>query len=224
MKKSDNEKEMLFLISYKSHTGLILYVAIFGLLLMVVSLLCPFCSYNPTVLDELKRNVKFFDLSYIVILATTLLIVASILAVLCIMSLSKSDWRAKIKKFTVYPIIAILCVIVAVGIVAYACIFYKIPESKFDYLETQMEIGFYLFTIGSLMFSLAFFVFSFGLKNLANGKTTIEKLTLIKKGQINNEDSTLTEKLTELQKLKDDGMITDEEYKTKKEDLLKKFE
>ena len=226
MKKTDNQKEMLFLIGHKSLTGLINYVGILGILLIVIGLFCPFCSYNPSILDETKRMVKYTDLSYLII-ASSLLLVAAIVIYFCVINtLSKSEWRSKTKRYLVLPVLTLVLVIVSIAIVSYACIFYRIPESKFDYLETEMEAGFYLFVIGGLLFSLAFLFFSLALRNLASGKTTIEKISINKNSQEknNSENSTLTEKLEELQKLRDSNLITEEEYQLKKEEILKTFQ
>lgn len=108
-----------------------------------------------------------------------------------------------------------------------ACVFYEIPEQKFAGLETQTEAGFYLFAIGGAIFSVAFLIFSLALKNLATGKITMENITLFKersaKETRNAENTLLTDKLKELQELRNSGLITEQEFNDKKEELLKNY-
>lgn len=109
---------------------------------------------------------------------------------------------------------------------AVACVFYEIPESEFSGLETKMEAGFYLYTIGCVIFAIAFFVFSLALRNLALGKISMEKIALgkeKKEKEVQKDGSSLAEKLKELQKLKDEGLITEAEFLAKKEELLEEY-
>ena len=109
---------------------------------------------------------------------------------------------------------------------AVACVFYEIPESEFSGLETKMEAGFYLYTIGCAIFAITFLFFSLTLRNLALGKISMEEIALGKKKkekEVQKDGSSLAEKLKELQKLKDEGLITEAEFLAKKEELLEEY-
>lgn len=226
MKKSDNNNEMAFLLGFKSRTGVLWTVTAVGMFFTMISLFCPFCSYNPTVIDDLKRNVGLFGLSLLSIPALLCWVGALIMCLLCVLSLSKPNWREKPKKYAVFPVLAVVFLVVSVIVLAVACIFYEIPEESFGGLETKLEAGFYLFAVGSLITATAFSIFSLGLKNLACGKISTENIALgkQKKGEeIQKDDSSLAEKLKELQKLKDEGLITESEFLTKREEMLEKY-
>lgn len=228
MKKENNQKEMAFLIGYKSRTGILFYIMLLGMLLTIIAFLCPFCSYNPTVIDELKKTVGIFELSPMFSTVSLLFWASAIvLSTFCVSSLAKPDWRERTRKYSVYPILSIIFIVVSVIFMSVACVFYEIPEQKFAGLETQTEAGFYLFAIGGVIFSVAFLIFSLALRNLATGKITMENITLFQEKsvmEIRQTDNTLlTDKLKELQELRNSGLITEQEFNDKKEELLKNY-
>lgn len=228
MEKENNRKEMAILIGYKSRTGILFYVMIFGMLLSIISFLCPFCSYNPTVIDEFKQTVGIFELSPLFSIIFLLFWAAALmLCMFCVSSLAKPDWRERAKKYSVYPILSIIFVLISIIFIAVACVFYEIPEQDFSYLETQTEAGFYLFVIGNVIFSVAFLIFSLALKNLAAGKISMEDITLFKeksaKETRQTENALLSDKLKELHDLRNSGLITEQEFDDKKEELLKNY-
>ena len=229
MKKNNqnsNQKEMAFLLGFKSLSGIISSVASIGMLLSAFAPFCPFCSYNPTVIDDLKRNVMLTDLSKLTLLALLFWVAAIVTCLFCILSLNKQNWREKPKQYVVFPILVCVFLLISYIIMAVACVFYEIPESEFSGLETKMEAGFYLYTIGCAIFAITFFFFSLTLRNLALGKISMEEIALGKKKkekEVQKDGSSLAEKLKELQKLKDEGLITEAEFLAKKEELLEEY-
>ena len=149
------------------------------------------------------------------------------LCMFCVSSLAKPDWRERAKKYSVYPILSIIFVLISVIFIAVACVFYEIPEQDFSYLEKQTEAGLYLFVIGNVIFSVAFLIFSLALKNLAAGKISMEDITLFKeksaKETRQTENALLSDKLKELHDLRNSGLITEQEFDDKKEELLKNY-
>lgn len=233
MKKTKEEKseeknleEMKYLTGFKSYAGIISFVSILGMILSLIGVFCPICSYNPTSIDELKQTVSFFDLSFVATIGLLFLVVAFAMAVYVVSTLSKKDWRNHTKRYTVCAVLAVLFVLASVVCLTVACVFYRIPQKELDYLETKEEAGYYLFLIGGVLFSVTFLIYCFVLKNIARGKIQLEQIAVGKKMQnekSNIAENTLSEKLTELQKMKEEGLITDEEYKYKKEELLKNY-
>ncbi len=227
MKKSDNNKEMAFLLGFRSRTGILWTVTVAGMLLTAIALFCPFCSYNPTVIDDLKRTVGLFDLSLLTVPALLCWVGALATCLLCVQSLSKSNWREKPKKYAIFPVLVFIFLIVSTILLAVACIFYEIPENSFVGLETKPEAGFYLFAVGSLIAAAAFLIFCLGLKNLACGKISPENIALGKQKNNGREsqqsEPNLQKKLEELQTLKESGLITEQEFYEKREDLLREF-
>lgn len=222
--KEKNTKEMQFLLGVKSYAGIIFYISVIGMILALIGTFCPMCSYNPTVVDEFKRTVKIADLSFVGIISLVFFVTAIVIALFVVNSLTKKDWREHKKKYTVCAVFALLFVLIAIISLAVACIFYRIPESEFDYLETKEEAGFYLFAAGSGIFAVAFFFYCSVLKRIADGKVQLDAIALGgKKPNEEAQKNSLTEKLSELQKMKDSGMITEEEYNSKKDELLKNF-
>ncbi len=232
MEKSTNQKEMQQLISPKNCTGIALCIAIVGLFIMCIGLFCPFCSYNPTILDATKRNVGVNDLSPVMILIMSLFTIGAVLwGSTIFMSFIKKfkadkNWKENTKRYIVVGVFICLFIFIAVIVAAAACVFYEIPESSFNHLETTPEIGFWLFSLGGLLSAIAYLTFAILIHFSAIGKINIEKLALAKTKKPENHSQTsltLAEKLKELQGLKESGVITEEEYQVKKEDLLKNY-
>ena len=224
MKDFENKEEMKLLISPKTRTGILCIGSVLGLLLMLIGIICPMCSYNPTVIDEFKRTVSYADLSYIIILSSLCLCGAIVFMALTFFSISKCNWREKTKKTITFAVISAILTFIGFLVVTFACVFYEIPEADFAGLEIDMESGFYLLAIGCALMMIFTLVFALVLNNLANGKMTMENIILFKTSpkEVKQID-TLTDKLNELQKLKESGIISDDEYTVKKEELLKNF-
>ena len=63
MEQTEAMKELKSLLSYKSYSGFLYYASMLGILLAVIGLVCPFCSYNPTILEETKHTLQSWNLS-----------------------------------------------------------------------------------------------------------------------------------------------------------------
>ena len=182
MEQTEAMKELKSLLSYKSYSGLLYYASMLGILLAVIGLVCPFCSYNPTILEETKHTLQSWNLSLPIIAIVIITLASSfIITTLCIRA---TDWRKQIKRFIFCPIAVIVLVMIAYAAAVVACVFYEIPEEKFYYLETEMEAGFYLYTIGSFLYALAFSGFCYLMLWVAKNKTTSQCLSYLKKKQI----------------------------------------
>lgn len=120
--------------------------------------------------------------------------------------------------FLVFAAVSLILVIAA-------CVFYEIPEEKWQHLELKMEVGFYLFCVGMILFACSASFFCLLLKNLAKDRISLQTLSLSQNttDKNNTPNQTLSDKLTELQKLKEQNILTEEEYSEKKEELLKQF-
>lgn len=189
MKNNPRDTELKLLTSYKSYTGILSYVCIFGVILAIIGIVCPFCSCNPTILDISKRTVQFWDLSFIYISLSFVLILISFS--LCEITKFFTNWRSRKKLFILFTAFACIFVLLAYILVTIACVFYKIPEPEFSMLEIDFEIGFYLFTIGILIFAVAFVTYSMLMIKIIDGKTDLEKLVFIKTDN-DNPDKTTT--------------------------------
>lgn len=227
--KVKRDEELKSLCSFKTYSGLLGYANYLGLLLIIIGLLCPYCYYNSTILDITKQVVHFWDLSFIYVAVT-------IICILFAFGLSEivkylTNWRTRKKFYIISTIVVVLLICIAYIVQTIGCVFYEIPNQELSMLVIEFDAGFYLYTVGSCIFMLTNTFFIYFLIKVINGKTTIEVLTFVKDGNTikedkttqTNEDVTLTEKLEELKNLKDNGIITEDEYQTKKANLLDNF-
>lgn len=95
MEQTEAMKELKSLLSYKSYSGLLYYASMLGILLAVIGLVCPFCSYNPTILEETKHTLQSWNLSLPIIAIVIITLASSfIITTLCIRA---TDWRNRLK-------------------------------------------------------------------------------------------------------------------------------
>ena len=234
MKKSQNQREIQALISPRNLTGIAHLVASVGLLIALIGLLSPLCSYNPTILDATKRNVMLADLdtSYrliiAVLMATTILLgFLGITGSFTKKAKTDKSWKENTKRYIIVSILILQFVFIAYIVLSVACVFYEIPEAQFGRLETTREIGYWLFGIGSFLYALAYLFFAVLIHRVAVGKIAFDKLAIFKKAGSNNNPQTsaiLTQKLMELQQLRYAGMITEEEYQIQRARLLNYYQ
>ena len=226
MKKVSEEKkqEILFLLNWKNRTGMIMYSILLGVILIIVGLICPMCSYNPTKLDITKVSVYINELPLYVLIGVAIVAIVFLLPLITVVLIAKDEWRTKTKKYIFISAVSIVLSIIAVGIFAVACTFYE-PES-FS-LEPDLDVGYYLISIGTMWMSAMFLWFCIELKRVADEKIKLEDLVVIKNknGEQHEtaKNTTLTQKLEELKNLKDNGMITDNEYEEKKKELMENY-
>lgn len=181
-------KETIFLITFKSYSGIANIISAIGILLIVIGFCCPVGSYNPTVMDEFKRNVKFDDLSIFGLLGViAFMVVAVVMTAIVSSILRKPDWRTKAKRFFMLSIIAVVSIFVSFIILTIAVVFYEIPEAEFDYLDLENEAGYYLYLAGSIIYAAAFFLYCNILQRVAKGQLKLRDIAVFK----NNVDTDL---------------------------------
>ncbi len=219
------KEEARFLLGFKSKTGILYSLIAVGLLLCAISFFLPMCSYNPTVIDSLKKTVNIFSLSLLSIPALLLWVAALVLILLANVALTKGTWRTKFNRFMLYPILAFVFLALACILLGVACALYEIPEQEFWGLPIRLEAGFYLFVVGSMLACALCLLFALALMPVAKGQRTLADLALKKDAPAAAQPaSTLTEKLNELTALREKGLITAEEYEEKREALLKAYQ
>ena len=237
--KSQNQKEIQAII-HPNGIGFAIWLTIASMLIPFISLMIPFCSYNPTILDETKRKVSFTDLSSIKWISIFLLLSSMVIIMLNLFAFAKNfkndtDWRKRSGRRIVLAIVVVILLCAAAAITPDLCDSYEIPEDRFSGLKIEWETGLYLYIFGIALLAAGYLTFAVGLRLLATGKIKFERFANVKKIKVDSNSAvasaatetapvSLTAKLNELQKLKDDGIITEEEYSAKKEELLKNYQ
>lgn len=237
MKKLTEQQAEMF----KQLNGVTTYPGLFGLisglgtLLALIGCLCPFFSYNPTVVDDFKRTISLFDLSPVALVVAVVgllfLIIAIFMRVFQFSMLTKylqdTEKKSIGKKLLVSSAFLVFFALLSLILVQVSAVFYENPE--FDSFEWQLTLendaGAILYYIGIVLFVLFNIFNSLILKQYMDGKVAIEKLTFIRKrdeGIRKESETTVQEQLSEWKKLLDEGVITQEEYDRKKTELLNK--
>lgn len=132
----------------------------------------------------------------------------------------------KARKYCILAGLVFIFVLISVLIIETQSTSYKIPEESFQDLEIKQSSGFYLIAIGGLILAASFAGFSALVYELAKGKVDMDDIIWVNKNNSSKEintKSSLSDKLNELQTLKETGVITEEEYLSKKEELLREF-
>lgn len=223
----EQKKEMKFLTSLKSSTGWLLSCSMLSIVLTVIGLFCPIYYYNPTVLEELKRKIYLSDLG---LLGTLIdLFSLGIFVFFCLSFIKLPSWRKGIKKLQIYAAICEIFALATLIAVAAGSFSYEIPEEPFAYLELKLSVGGYFILLGTVMSASMLCCVAYMLKRITRGQSSIEDLAVNEKSKIKDntqkeEDNSLTKKLNELKKLKDENIITEEEFNAKKEELLNKYQ
>ena len=223
MEKNEN-KEFSALLSFRSVNGILFYLADAFLLLAIIGVFCPFVSYNPTVFDETNRTVSLFGMSWAGVLAGLFLVGEAVCLFVSVMLLCKADWRAKQKTFTVLEVCAVLCAALCVIFSAVAYLLYEIPEEEFAHLELHIGAGMYLVLIGALGAAAALLGFFVLLKKIIQKGLPADALRLGGKTPKpeTGANASLEEKLRGLVRLREQGLIGEEEFQEKKKELLEK--
>lgn len=230
--KEEDKEEAKFLSSVKSKTGTLLSCLSIGFCLgfMVIVLPIPVCSYNPTVLDDLKREVTFFDLSSGSV-EVMILYVGSFFFMYGYASflIVRGRWRRLTEAKLFFALFFVVTACLSVAVLYTCCDSYEIPQSQFKNAPIKYEAGFYLFAAGAIVMAICMTSFMGFLDSLAKGRMSLEDLKWKKaSGSVQNtvnkqEVFTFAEKMEELNKLKNEGLITEEEFTQKKEELLKNY-
>lgn len=228
---TEQEKEQLKqLTGIKTYPGVLSLISLTGILLALIGCLCPFFSYNPTVVDDFKRTIGLFDLTstaLIVALIGLLFLFATLFLLFfdttCLTKYIKEpEGKSYGKRMIVRTVSAVIFALLSLILVQLSALFYEIPESSFEELPLESDAGSILYYIGVCLFCCAALIRAMILKNVMDGKTEPEKLGFGKKQPSpaqQNERS--PQQLSEWKKLLDEGAITQEEYDAKKEEFLK---
>lgn len=228
---NEQKEELLSFIGIKSRLGIIYILqAVFGLL-AIIGFLCPLFSYNLTKLDSLKETVSLMDVP-IAIVGLLFLVIALVLIVAMLSIIKKGIAEEKresaAKKLIGFPVgIGIACFLSLI-MVCIAYLLYEVPDTAYGFLELDFEAGFYLFVIGLAGVFLCNLFFTIVTRKVLSGKISREQLLLSnkKEGKVKSENAnkeekrSLEEKLTELKRLRDAEIISEEEFETKKRELL----
>lgn len=184
----ERDAELKSLCSFKTYSGLLTYANYLGLLLIFIGLLCPYCYYNPTILDITKQVVHFGDLSFIYNAVTIICLIFAF----CLSEIVKylTNWRTRKKFYIISATLIVLLVCIAYIMQTIGCLFYKIPNQEFSMLEIEFDVGFYLYAAGSCIFAITNTFFIYLMIKVINGKTTVEKLTFFKDSKTVNENKT----------------------------------
>lgn len=228
-----NEEESKFLVfSCRSITGILYLLAALGNILMLIGTICPFFSYNPTVIDDFKRTVSFYETGWLTTLALIIWAISFVLFALMYFVIAKANWKSKFGKITGICIGHCVALAIAVILILIESIVYEIPEEAFAYLVVNLGSGAYLFIVGACLAFFFCIVFYLFIRDYVKTGKNKEALTIGRRapGGVSSEKrnsetatKTLEEKLRELQKLKNDGLLSEEEFEVKKEELLKEY-
>ncbi len=165
--------------------GLLWLAGIAGVLLALAGVLCPFFSYNPTVLDVTKRTVSFFDLPVYAMLGLALLMIAMLLT-LFIPSVAVQENRRR--SGNIVLLLSLLCVLLTVTAIvlveAAGVIGYVIPENDVDpFLPVENDAGAVMFIVGGILFCICTLFGGIMYKACLNGNVSVEKLILFGKAR-----------------------------------------
>jgi len=220
----EQKEEFQMFFGFKSKLGIFWILQCVVALLAVIGFLCPLFSYNETKIDALKETVSLTDVP-IAIGGLAFLFIAIVLTMLIVMVFQRAisqGTQAKLNTKLIGFTVGIgVSLFLSVIMVCVAYILYDVPSS--DYVELDFAAGFYLFVIGSAVYFLLNLLFTAVARNVLNGKTKREQVLFgTKKGNTNNQtkERTTEEKLNELKRLRDTGVLTEEEFETKKKELL----
>lgn len=227
----EQKEEFQVYFGFKSKLGIFWIVQCVFALLAVIGFLCPLFSYNLTKLDALKETVSLMDVP-VAIVGLVFLVVAIVLTMVTVTLFQKAivggTQAALAKKLTGIAVGVGVSVLLSIVAVCVAYVLYDVPSSEHAYIELDFEAGFYLFIIGSALFFLLDLLYMAVARNLLSGKIGREQLLLFKKkeneeaekSECGKKERTLEEKLTELKRLRDAGILSEEEFEAKKRELL----
>lgn len=224
---TEQEKEELKkLTGIKTYPGLLSTLSGFGIVLALIGVFCPFFSYNPTIVDDLKRTVGFLELPFLAMVGLLFLFIALFLSIFESAWVTKYIKEPKAKNYgrnmIIHSVVTVIFALLSLILVQISALFYKIPESSFETLPLKDDAGSVLYYTGVILFCIADLAKSILLKSAMTGKTDIDKLAIGKQSDTKKDEGQTLQQLSEWKKLLDEGVITQEEYDAKKTELLKK--
>ena len=234
MKKMTDQQTEQFrkLNAPNTYPGLFGLISILGALLSLIGAACPFFSYNPTNIDDLKRTVSLFELSSsalaVALIGLLLLVVAILIrgpqTSMLMKYVQDPEKRPIGKRLMTASVLIVVLALLSLLLVQISSVFYVIPESDFLWLQLESDAGSILYYIGIFLFAAFNLASCFLWKRCTDGTVTLEALTFAgrKAGAEKAGEESLPAQLATWKKLLDDGTITQEEYDRKKEELLRK--
>ncbi len=195
----------------------------------VIVLLCfvlPFVSYNPTVFETTKQEISLIDFwsqSFSSFLWAIMAAVGGSLTGTVIMRYVKNDkWKEKFK--IIFYVLIISMGLIIIGFIGLDLSTYEYYVEETDKIySTEKSVGFILFIVVSIIDYLVSVVEIWILYQLKTGKIDEDEFfSKLKKGN-NDTKGSLQNKLEELSKLREQGLISNEEYEEKKKVLLEEY-
>ena len=203
--------------------GIASMVGTIGVLLAIIGLFCPVFSYNPTVVDELKRTVSLFDLPGYALLSFVFIILPFI-ATLFHPSVAVGENAGRSGKIILLLSVAeMIVVFIGIIVLEVSAIGYEVPEDEFMFLTLNNDAGAIMYIIGCILFCVATLFSGLLYMLCLNGKFELEKTVVFnKRGGAKAEPAPASkqEGLAAWKKLLDEGAITQEEYERKKREIL----
>ncbi len=231
---------------FSKHKGFYLFVWIISLIssiFLVLGVFLPLGYYNMTKLNFTKESFTIFkiadfsgkNLPFILFLGLFFLPTLGAEAYI-LSSIRENNWNENLKKITIFCVIAYICTIF--GFIGYKTNLKLIETSTqypFDEIETPLKfsIGSYFLCISvglSIITSVLLLTILYTIKK--SDKSEDEVMTELfsalpwskKKEPIkDNSAENLEEKLEELNRLKEKGLLTEEEFNVKKSDTLNSY-
>ena len=210
--------------------GLLALIGAAGALLALIGIVCPFFSYNPTVLDVTKRTVSFFELPAYAILGILFPVTAVMLTAFMPTLAVQENKRRSGNIILMLSLLCALLTVVAIAIVEAAGIIgYVIPEEDVELFTPVVEdAGAIMFIVGGILFCVSTVCAGILYKLCLCGAFDVEKLILFNREKQtaagrNNPGSAaggVQSELAEWKKLPDEGAITRGEYEEKKNGIL----
>lgn len=240
-RKSQGKKMPDWLYKFNSIPCIIRIASLIGFLLLIIGFFCPLGGYNPTVFDETEIIIDFFDFSFSsqFFIGTTLIISVALYIIGNEILIHKiqvgGNYKSESNICVAFSIINFVLGMVLIVGLFWGLSSYKIPNEDVFFIEIYEKFGFFLIIIGYFIENLLNMLYYFLIHQVAYGKIPIERLYVnrvenvnekmvqIDQDLTNNSINSLTSKLKEIQQLKDNGLITEEDYISKKEDLLKSY-
>lgn len=205
--------------------GIASMVGAVGLLLAIIGLLCPVFSYNPTVVDELKRTVSLSDLPDYALLSLVFIILpCPALMLHPYVAVGENAGRSG-KIILLLSVAEVIIVSIGIIVLEVSAIGYEIPEEEFWYLTLDNDAGAIMYIIGCILFCVVTLFSGLLYMLCLSGKFELEKTVVFKKrGNAKAEPAPVSkqESLAAWKKILDEGAITQEEYESKKREILGK--
>ncbi|MEG1613663.1 MAG: SHOCT domain-containing protein [Clostridia bacterium] len=194
-----------------------------SILIMAIALLfLPLASFNLTKLDSTKVSFNFFKLietNPLIVVGFFLLCCSIIPTTISKTFIQKDTWKEKLNIMTILTIVAFVLFVIGTVVFYSSIMEYTEPNTN-TIIILEKEVGAYLFWVGLISIAIGAYELVC-LKLIKSEKYTEEQLFGRDNAQIETiTTQSLEDKLNELSRLKQSGIITQDEYAQKKKELL----